>query len=193
MKSHYKVKNYKLEGIVIKRINYQEADRIIIIFSKESGKIKVIGKSIRKITSRRAPHLEIFSHVKVFVHESKHLPYITEAELICGFSCLRKNFRKVAIAYHLCEIVEKLIPEKEKNEELFNLLIATLHKIEDEKSTSEVRRIVRVFVYSLLNKLGYLNPKKTFSYSQLIYEIENISERPLSSLKLLTKIARNLQ
>lgn len=187
------MKSYRLEGIVIKRINIGEADRIIIFFSKESGKIKVLGKGIRKITSRRGPHLEIFSLVKVFIHESKIFPYITEAQLMYGFSQLRRSFRKVAIAYHLCEIVEELLPEREKNEMLYDSLVNALYLIENENSPEVIRKGVRVFVHSLLNKLGYLPPRKNFSYSQLISEIESIVERPLSTLRLLTKISRNLQ
>lgn len=187
------MKRYRLEGIVVKRINFKEADRIIIFFSKELGKIKLLGKGIRRITSRRAPHLEIFSQVKINVYESRIFPYITEAQLIYGFSRLRKSFRKVAIAYHLCEIVDQLLPEKEKNEALFNSFISTMHLIEENNSPEEIRSSVRIFVHSLLNRLGFLNPNKTLTYSQLISEIENIVERPLSTLRLLTKISRNLQ
>lgn len=187
------MKHYRLEGIVIKRVNYKEADRIIVLFSKEAGKVKILGKGVRKIISRRSSHLEIFSYVKVFVKEGRYLPYITEAELIYGFSQLRKNLRKVVIAYHLCEIINALLPEREKNENIFYLLVDTLHKIENEDLPDKTRKAVRIFVNNLLIQLGFVNPNKTFSYSQLINEIENLYERPLLTLRLLTKIKKFIQ
>ena len=46
----------KLQGFVLKRTNYGEADKILTVFTKERGKIKVLAKGVRKIKSRRAPH-----------------------------------------------------------------------------------------------------------------------------------------
>ena len=185
--------NFHLEGIVIKRINIGEADRLLTLFSKKQGKIKILGKGIRKIASRRAPHLEIFSQVNVFLHQGKIYPYVTEAQLIYGFSDLRKNFRKIVITYHLCEIIDKLLPEKEKNEELYHSFIDTLLFLEKENSAIRIRQGVRFFVNNLLTKLGYITHGKDTAYSQLIYEIENIIEKPLSTLRLLTKISREIE
>lgn len=187
------MRNYRVEGIVLKRINIGEADRIIVLFTKYHGKIKVIGKGIRKLTSKRAPHLEIFSHVVVYLHETKFLPFVTEAQLIHSFGKLRENFRKVAIAYHLCEIVERLFPEKEKNKELYLSFLETLHLLDRESSPVKIRQQVRLFVHNLLLKLGYLPPNQKVTYSLLLSEIEKIIERPLSTLKLLTKIAQEIQ
>ncbi len=182
--------NYRLEGIVLKRINVSEADRVITLLSSSQGKIRVIAKGIRKLNSRRAPHLEIFSHLTLYVHESKFLLYVTEAELIDGFIQVRKNFRKVTIAYHLCEITDKLLPEKEKNAGVFESLLAALALLNNSTSLTETRQGVRVFVQNLLQKLGYINLNQKLTYSQLIVRIEEIIEKPLKTLRLLTKISK---
>lgn len=184
------MRNYKVLGIVIKRVNVGEADRIIILFTPKQGKIRVLGKGLRKLNSRRAPHLEIFSYVSVFIHESRYLPYVTEASLLNGFINIRKNFRKVAIAFHLCEIVDKLLPEKEKNEELFNSLLSVIRLLDSGQSYVEIRKGVRLFVEDMLLRLGYIHSNQKFTYSQLIAEIENIIEKPLKTLRLLTKLSK---
>ncbi len=182
------MRNRQFEGIVLKRINYQEADRIITFFAKELGKIKLVGKGIRKINSRRASHLEIFSHVKVLAYEKSHLFYIVEANLLNSFTYLRKNLRKVAIAYHLCEIVDRILPEREKNRQIFVLILNTFTQLEKENSSEKIRSLVRFFVHSLLSELGYVSREKIIPYSQLLKEIENISEKNLFSFNLLTKL-----
>lgn len=181
------------EGVVIKRINFGEADRIIILLSRQDGKIRLLAKGVRKLTSRRAPHLEIFSHVVVSTYESSFLPYITEASAVCDLRNIRKDLRKIAIAYHLCEIVERILPEKEKNKEIFDLFLETLLILEKESSKVAIRQAVRLFVHNLLVRLGYLSLNKKITYSQLLFEIEAIIERPLKTLRLLTKLSRQLQ
>lgn len=182
--------NYKLTGIVLKRINVGEADRIITLLSQENGKIKVIAKGIRRIKSRRAPHLEIFSHLTLFIHDSKFLPYVTEAQIIEGFKGIRKNFRKIAIAYHLCEITDNLLPEKEKNEDLFSSLLSVIKLLDQEESYLEIRKGVRLFVEDMLLRLGYIRRNQKLTYSQLIAEIESIIEKPLKTLRILTKLSK---
>ncbi|KKR32290.1 MAG: repair protein RecO protein, partial [Candidatus Gottesmanbacteria bacterium GW2011_GWC2_39_8] len=85
------MRTYKTEGIILRRINFGEADRLITIFSKHYGKQKVLGKGVRKIKSRRAPHLELFNRSVIFLHRGKNFDIITEAQTINSFSDLRKD------------------------------------------------------------------------------------------------------
>ncbi len=181
------MRRHKVTGIVIKRIKWGEADRIITFFTPSFGKIRAIGKGIRKLKSRRAPHLEIFSQAETILSENRtHNYFINEVSLINGFNNIREDFRKITIAYHLCEIVEKLLPEKEKNEQLYKIFLEALINLDQQKNIAETRKIVRQFVYNLLYKLGYLKEEeKHYTYSQLIFEIENIIEKPLKTLRLL--------
>lgn len=184
------MRNYRLEAIVLKRINVGEADRIITLLTKSQGKIKTIAKGIRKLSSRRAPHLEIFSHLNLYVHDTKFMPYVTEAQLLDGFPSIRNNLRKVAIAYHLCEIADKLLPEKEKNEGAFESILVVFTLLNKSASLTETRGAVRVFVQNLLQKLGYINLNSKLTYSQLIVKIEEIIEKPLKTLRLLTNLSK---
>lgn len=181
------MKRHKVEGIVIRRTKSGEADRIVVFFTPSLGKVRAIGKGLRRIKSKRAPHLEIFSVVQTILVENRlHNYYIAEVELINGFSGLRKDYRKITIAYHLCEIVDKMLPEKEKNKDLYYIFLDTLLNLNENQNTIESRTIVRKFVYNLLYKLGYLKEEeKHYTYSQLIFEIENIIEKPLKTLRLL--------
>lgn len=184
------MRSYKTQGIVLRRVNTQEVDRIITLFSLDKGKIRILAKGVRKINSRRAPHLEIFSHIKVVIYQGKQLFYLTEAETIENFTLLRKNFRKIAIAYHLTEIIDKLVPDHEVNKKLYNDLIKILSTVNYELSFLKIRKEIRIFVYQLLVDLGYLNKEQKLTYSQLVNKIELIIEKPLRSLKLLIKLAK---
>lgn len=48
-----KLRTYSSEGIVLSRKNYGEADRILVILSKNFGKLSLLAKGIRKIKSKK--------------------------------------------------------------------------------------------------------------------------------------------
>ncbi|MFH1896595.1 MAG: recombination protein O N-terminal domain-containing protein, partial [bacterium] len=59
--------NFKLEAIILSRREFGEADAYLTVFSKEEGKLSLLAKGIRRVSSRRAPHLETFSRSEIYV------------------------------------------------------------------------------------------------------------------------------
>src|SRR5690348_12620325 len=110
---------YKAEGIILKRKNYRESDRLITIFTKEFGKVKTIAKGIRKISSKRAGHLEIFTHAQFTLYEGRGLDYITEATAIHQYEGFRNDLGKASFAYYLCELADYLLPEGQEQDEIY--------------------------------------------------------------------------
>ncbi|MCA9348456.1 DNA repair protein RecO, partial [Candidatus Saccharibacteria bacterium] len=47
-------------AIILRRINYGEADRILTMLTSDFGKIRLIAKGVRKQKSRMAGGLELF-------------------------------------------------------------------------------------------------------------------------------------
>jgi DNA repair protein RecO (recombination protein O) len=53
--------SFGAEGVVLRHMDYGEADRLITVYTSQSGKIRALVKGARKITSRKAGHLEPFT------------------------------------------------------------------------------------------------------------------------------------
>ena len=84
--------SFKTEGIILKRMNYGEADRILTIYTLHHGKIRAMAKGVRKLQSRKAGSLELFNHSVLFLIKGKNLDLVTEAQTIDLFkSFLPKN------------------------------------------------------------------------------------------------------
>ena len=58
-------RSYRTEALVIRHTNFGEADRILTLYSREKGKIRVVAKGVRKLKSRKAGHLEPFTRVQL--------------------------------------------------------------------------------------------------------------------------------
>lgn len=172
------MRSHKTEGIVIKRKSLAEADRIITIYSKTYGKITIMARGVRRISSRRSPHIELLNHASFSIHRGKQMFSLSEVESMNNFSSLKKDLRKVGIAYHMCELVDGLCAENEQNEQIFHLLNETLLRIEKEESA---RDALSEFEINLLKILGFFKEDETSNFKDRHKFIEQILERKLKA------------
>lgn len=172
----------KTEGIILRRRNFGEADRILTVYTKHFGKIRVIAKGIRKITSRKASSLELFNHIFLVLAKGKNLDIVTEVEVINAFSFLRKNLLKATIAYYFCELVDRLTPDEQENRQVFEILKNYLAKIKFVRPAD----LVREFEENLLQELGFGIPEDIKKIrGSLRFYIEGIIEKKLNSPEIV--------
>src|SRR3990167_5613366 len=57
--------SFATEAVVLKRRDFGEADRLVTFFTKRKGKVVALAKGVRKVTSRRAPNIELLNHVRI--------------------------------------------------------------------------------------------------------------------------------
>lgn len=152
-------KTYFTEAVVLARRNYGEADRLLTIFSKHYGKLRVVAKGIRRPTSRKKSDLELFNYVRLFLVKGKNLDIVTEVEMKDNFSGWRKDLVKIGIAYHLSELVTRLSPEHQEHREVFDLLISSFRGLSSLDYWG-LYPFIQAFKTELLEELGYLERNK---------------------------------
>lgn len=178
---------YKTEGIVIKRVNFGEKDRLLTIFTYNFGKLVVIAKGIRAITSKKAPHLEIFTRVSFFAAIGRNIDIVTEAYTLEAFSNLRKNLEKVAFTYGVVEVIDRLCAERQEHVMIYDLLVSTLKKI-NACNNDSLKSINDEYILKALWDLGYLVHGKQLAGIQLQNFLEEVMEKSLKSNSLMAKI-----
>lgn len=177
------MRNFKTEGIIIKRRNSNEADRIVTVFTKLYGKIQVKAIGVRRVNSRRSPHIELLNYTMISVYKGKSMPILIEAETIKDYAVLKKNLMMVGVAYHLCELVDSLCAENQENANAFSLLLRTLFDLSDGK---DAKVVVHAFEKNLLAHLGFSSHKPLIKTIDTHAAIEEILERKLKTTQLLT-------
>lgn len=176
------MRTLRVDGIILKRQNVGEADRILTVLTKELGKIQVKAKGVRKITSKRASHIEPLNLCSLSLYKGQSLPVLTEVISVENFSELKQDLGKIGFAYHLCELVDGLCPPQEENEKVFGLLYAVLKKMEN---THELTPLIHDFEVALLTALGYWPTGHQEYRGSIAYLIEDILERRLKTRQLL--------
>ena len=148
------MRTYKIEGIILKRRNLGEADRVLTILSKESGKISIKAPGVRKIHSRRSSHVELLNHSLFTIYSSSKsfMPIVTEAQTLEDFSPIKNNLHKIGYAYYICELINGLCAYNQENRNVFFLLKNVLFSLEKEKNYLE---LISSFEKDLLQTLGF--------------------------------------
>lgn len=176
-------KIHKVEGIIIKRKNYGEADRILTVFSKTLGKIQVKATGVRKITSRRSAHIELLNLSILSLYKGKIFMIVTEAQTLDNYSLIKENLRKVGFAYYACELVDRLCAENQEHRGVFSLLTSFLNRLPEEENEA---LLVNEFEIALLKELGFYPRLAKMDVNASSF-IENILERRLRSKRLIAR------
>jgi len=179
------VAGYRTEGVILKRTNFGEADKFLTLFSKHFGKIRLLAKGIRKTKSRKGGNLELFNWVKIYVAKGRNIDLVTEVELIKSFKDWRQDLNRVALAYHLVELVERLTAEEAKSRRVFELLIKSLERLGDEK---DLERLRANFEVKLLEELGFWPRGKSADEVDLQAYIEKLIEKRLNSKRVFKEL-----
>jgi len=177
------IKRYSTEGIIISRKNFSEADRILKVYTKHFGKLTLIAKGIRKPKSRKRGSLEVFGQIRFSASMGKNLDIMLEVEIIDSFDLIRKDLKKVALAYYFLEVVDKLTQDNEKNVALYEFLQSALGSL---KETTSLKNDKKRFVVGILTILGFWPANKKLEKPDEF--LESVTERRLSSPRVGKKL-----
>ena len=179
------MRGFKTEGIILKRRNFGEADRILTVFTLQKGKISVIAKGVRRITSRRAGNVELLNRVIMFLYQGQGMPILTEAEGIESFENLKSDLVLSTVAFHIIELVDKLTAENQENRVLYEHLVNVLKRLE----INPRQIFIRAFEVKILSNLGFA----TFQGQKILEDLEYSSWDEIEKMKIDKKQALELE
>lgn len=176
------MRSCKTEGIILKRKNIGESDRILTVFTQKFGKIQIKAPGVRKITSKRSAHIEPFNLAFLTLYKSSHsqMPIVTEAQNIENFSLLKKNLKKIGFAFYICELINNFCPENQENYRIYILTKSTLTNLESSENSSF---IVDKFEKEFLELLGFVSKSHVLKDRQSF--MERIIEKRFKAKELL--------
>lgn len=143
---------YRLEGIVLRRRNLGESDRILTVFSRELGKHRFVAKGVRRPGSKLAGHSEPFMVSNFLIARTRGLPILSQAETRSAHARLRLSERAIAVAGLLAERVEVLTAEDEAAPQVYELIENSLQLLD---SGAEPARVLLIFDLLLLSETGF--------------------------------------
>lgn len=156
----------RTQGIILKKQNIGEADRLLTIFTRKMGKVRAKAIGVRKVTSKMAGHLDTLCLSQLDFFQGKNLPIVTDAKLIQPFLKIRKDYNKTSLALKMAKILEKQTGEGESQPKVFNLFKKTLEFLDNLNliQLSKSTLLASFFSLNLLSLLGW-KPEVSFCLS----------------------------
>ena len=145
------------EGVILRKYLLRETSYILVIFTKEFGKIKGVIKGVRNPYPQFAGNFEIFTQCEVLFYRKKKklMDLITQCETVDYFLPVRKDIERLTYANYFIELVGIVTNDYDPNEGLYSTLVESLRMLRDEYSA---KRVSRIFEIKLLKTLG-LSPQ----------------------------------
>lgn len=146
-------RSFRASAVVLRHADWGEADRLLTLYTREQGFVRALAKGARKVTSRKAGHLEPFTHVTIQLAKGRDLLIVTQVETINAFLPLRDDLIKTGYASYVVELLLRFSYEEEgANPSVFKLLVETLARIETE---TDAWLPVRYYEMRLLDAVGF--------------------------------------
>jgi DNA repair protein RecO (recombination protein O) len=145
-------RSIRTEAVVLRHSDWGEADRLLWLYSRELGKVRAIGKGLRKPRSRKAGHLEPFTRVVLQMARGRDMWIITQAETVDAYLPLKEELMRMGYASYVVELLDRFTYEEGENSALYRLLTDTLARLSRE---SDSFLPVRYYEVRLLDLLGF--------------------------------------
>ncbi len=143
---------YTSEAIVLRKVDYQEADRILTFLTLERGRLSGLAKGAKRIRSRFGASLEVLTYGKLiyFDRQGKNLVSVNQFDIIHSYQKVRENLVQSSSCQYLAELIMAFLPEKEPAPDLFHLFLASLKQIEGSRDTEAILRIFEIRFLALI-------------------------------------------
>lgn len=141
----------KIEGIVIRTIDYGETNKIVILLTRELGKISVMARGAKKTSSRLTSVTQLFTYGYFLIQIGKGMGTLQQGEVISSMKELRQDIFLTAYSSLVVELTDKAVEEKKNNPYLFELLLQTLQHME-EGADAEI--LMLIYELKLLPVVG---------------------------------------
>ncbi|MEW6244301.1 MAG: DNA repair protein RecO [Bacillota bacterium] len=143
---------YRTEAIVLRSLDYSEADKILTLYTKHFGKVRGLARGARRPRSRLLGSTQLFSHVNAGLFQGKGLDSLSQADIINSHRRIREDLGALARATYVGELTDLFTEERDVNERLFDLLLITLSALDGGNLKPT---LLRCFEIKLMQATGF--------------------------------------
>jgi DNA repair protein RecO (recombination protein O) len=121
------VREFQDDAVVLRTYKSGEADRVVVLWTREHGKVRVFAKGVRKTTSKLGGTLEALAYVRVDLAETRGDFYVARHVAHQEhLSTLRSSYDRINAGYAVVEVVDAIPSDDVADEGIFELLVRVL-------------------------------------------------------------------
>ncbi len=142
------------DGIVIKKVDYSDADRLLSIFTERYGLVHIAVKGIRKSKHRDRNGTELISMSKFTMYKKADHLVLSNLELLNPFLGVKSDPFKINISIYMLSLLNKILVERERREKLYKLVINCFKYIDKEDDVNELILLLVYFLFQIMKEEG---------------------------------------
>lgn len=153
LRENVNVTLYRDEAIVLRTQKLGEADRIITLLTRRHGKIRAVGKGVRRTKSKFGSSLEPFTHIDLQCYAGRELDIVTQAQILVSYNAVTGSYPHYTAATAMLETADRFTEEREPALRVFLLLSGGLKAL--HAGDHEASMVLDAFVLRTLAISGY--------------------------------------
>lgn len=180
------MEQFEVEALVIDKIDIGESDRIITLFEKNRGKIKVVIKGIRKSKNREVYATDPLVLGVYKLRKKGEMYFNTSLQLKNPFLKIKNNFFKLEISLYILKLIDKITFENIEAQKIYKLNINALNYIEETDDKNKILVMLSYYFYKIITYEGLepkIRGKEYFNLREGVLE----NEKKLYSIRLEEK------
>lgn len=141
------------KAVVLKEIKLKEEDKIVVVFSREYGKISIFAKGARKTKSAFLAGTQMLTYSDFLIYKKDNISNLSKIDLIDSFMDIKNDYNKLYYAMYFAEFIDMVTIEDNPCKEIFDFFIMTLNKLKTDK---DVKLMKAIFELKILGLAGYM-------------------------------------
>jgi len=152
---------YTTEGFILSSREAGEAEKVVSVFTKEFGLLRLFARGARKPQSKLNPYLNIFTHGRFGFVSGKDRWHLVDAEDILHFDGVLLGREAIELLGRAANFVERFHKGEIKDEVFWHIILSFV-KFLDSAPRETLQELEVVFYAKALLVLGYLDEEKLF-------------------------------
>ncbi|HVB13476.1 MAG TPA: DNA repair protein RecO [Candidatus Dormibacteraeota bacterium] len=141
------------EGIVLRRRTFAEADRILVIFTRDQGKLSVLARGARRAKARNAAGLDLLTRSELLLVPGRSMAVLAQARAV-GLPWPGADIVRTACGGVLAELVDATLEEGHPEPELYQLVATARERMAD--LSCDARLELALSSFQIASSGGYL-------------------------------------
>lgn len=167
-------------GIVLKRSDLGEKDQIVTLLTLEKGKVAVVAKGVRSLTSTKRSSLEPGSYIKGLLQTSQSLPLLTQSVALATTEHAVSSLGRIRQLAQFLEILDRLFVEEELDEVIFEHVVYLQSLICAKHLKTD---LIKEALQELLMQLGFTEPED--QPASVLQFVAQLTDKPMRSFEYL--------
>lgn len=143
---------YRVEGIVIRSMDYGEGNKIVTLLTDTNGKVGIIIRGAKKVRSRHGSLAQLFTHGHFLYFRNSGLGTLTHGEIIESHHVLREQLDLAAYSSYAAELVDRALQDEDVGQFIYEQLKACLNAFVEGK---DILVTIQLFEMKILQAAGY--------------------------------------